>query len=41
MLQLHAEVIKAEPETYEAIAGMEEGWKESFDRLTDLLREIK
>ena len=41
ILQLHAEVTKAEPETYEALAGMEEGWKESFDRLADLLQKIQ
>jgi len=41
MLQLHAEVVKAEPETYGALAGMEEGWKQSFDRLADLLQKIQ
>jgi len=40
-LQLHAEVTKAEPETFEALSGMKEGWIESFDRLEKLLSRIQ
>lgn len=36
-LSLHAVVIKAESEAAEAVDGMEEGWAQSFERLSNLI----
>lgn len=36
-LTLHAEVITAEPLALEALSGMEEGWKQSFEKLDTFL----
>jgi len=36
-LTMHAEVLRASPEVMGALAGMEEGWSQSFDKLADLL----
>lgn len=36
-MMLHAKVVRAKPEIYEALAGMQEGWEQSFDKLEDLL----
>jgi uncharacterized protein YndB with AHSA1/START domain len=37
-LTLHAEVVKATPAAADALAGMEEGWTQSLDRLAAVLR---
>jgi uncharacterized protein YndB with AHSA1/START domain len=34
---LHAEVVKSSPEVFDSLAGMEQGWRESFNRLEALL----
>lgn len=40
LLRLHAVVVKAEPEAANAIAGMEEGWKQSLERLADRVEDF-
>jgi uncharacterized protein YndB with AHSA1/START domain len=39
-LTLHAVVVKAEPGTETALAGMEAGWSQSLDRLADLAPKL-
>jgi uncharacterized protein YndB with AHSA1/START domain len=39
-LTMHAQVIKAGPSVADAIAGMDEGWNQSLDRLNELLEKI-
>jgi uncharacterized protein YndB with AHSA1/START domain len=38
---LHCEVIRATPEVQGALAGMEQGWSESFDKLGLLFNQIQ
>lgn len=38
-LTLHARVVRATPEAAEALAGMEEGWRQSLDKLERLLSD--
>jgi uncharacterized protein YndB with AHSA1/START domain len=40
-LTLHAVVVKATPEVEEALAGMEQGWNESLDKLVEHLAGVK
>jgi uncharacterized protein YndB with AHSA1/START domain len=40
-MTLHAVVIRATPETAEALAGMEQGWSESFDKLEAHLASVR
>jgi len=40
-MTLRARVLKAEPETLEALAGMEQGWSESFDKLAATLKGVQ
>ena len=37
---VQSRVIKTTPATVEVLAGMEEGWNQSFDRLADLLAKL-
>jgi uncharacterized protein YndB with AHSA1/START domain len=39
-LTLHAVIVKSLPEFEASIAGMEQGWNESLDRLTDELTHV-
>jgi uncharacterized protein YndB with AHSA1/START domain len=39
-LTLKSQVIKATPVTAQALAGMERGWEQSFDRLAELLAKM-
>jgi len=41
MLTLRARVLKASPEVMEALAGMEQGWNESFDKLEATLKGVQ
>lgn len=41
MLTLRARVLKASPEVMEALAGMEQGWSESFDKLEAVLKGVQ
>ena len=40
-LTLRARVLKASPEVMEALAGMEQGWAESFDKLEATLKGVQ
>jgi uncharacterized protein YndB with AHSA1/START domain len=40
-LTLHSSVVKASPEVAQALAGMEQGWSESFDKLENYLPSIQ
>lgn len=40
-LTLRAQVLKASPEVMEALAGMEQGWSESFDKLEATLKGVR
>ena len=39
-LTLQSRVVKTTPATAQALAGMEEGWNQSFDRLAELLAKM-
>jgi uncharacterized protein YndB with AHSA1/START domain len=40
LLSLQCLVVKASPEAYEALDGMEEGWRQSLDKLEGFLKHI-
>lgn len=40
-MTLHAVVTRSTPEATEALAGMEQGWNESFDKLVDHLMNLQ
>jgi uncharacterized protein YndB with AHSA1/START domain len=40
-MTLHAVVVRAVPEVYGALAGMEQGWSESFDKLAQAMSEVE
>jgi uncharacterized protein YndB with AHSA1/START domain len=39
-ISLHAAIVQAAPEMADAVAGMEEGWSQSLDRLAEYLKSV-